>query len=53
MDKNILEISDQNHINIEVTLFYFSNNQLKIQNKNILENLAQKLINRKIFRLQN
>ena len=53
MNKNILEISDQNHINIEVTLLYFSTNQLKTQNKNILENSAQKLINRKIFRLQN
>ena len=35
IDKNILEISDQNHINIEVTLLYFSTNQLKTQNKNI------------------
>ena len=51
--KKILEISDQNHINIEVTLLYFSTNQLKTQNKNILENSPQKLINRKIFRLQN
>ena len=51
--KNILEISDQNRINIEGTLLYFSTNQLKTQNKNILENSAQKLINRKIFRLQN
>ena len=53
IDKSILEISDQNRINIEVTLLYFSTNQLKTQNKNILENSAQKLINRKIFRLQN
>ena len=53
INKNILEISDQNHINIEVTLLYFSTNQLKTQNKNIRENSAQKLINRKIFRLQN
>ena len=53
MNKNILEISDQNRSNIEVTLLYFSTNQLKTQNKNILENPAQKLINRKIFRLQN
>ena len=50
---NILEISDQNRIHIEVTLLYFSTNQLKTQNKNILENSAQKLINRKIFSLQN
>ena len=50
---NILEISDENRINIEVTLLYFLTNQLKTQNKNILENPAQKLINRKIFRLQN
>ena len=53
IDKNILEISDQNRINIEVTLLYFLTNQLKTQNKNILENSAQKLINRKIFKLQN
>ena len=53
MNKNILEISDQNRINIEVTLLYFSPNQLKAQNKNILENSAQKLINRKIFKLHN
>ena len=45
IDKNILEISDQNHINIEVTLLHFSTNQLKTQNMNILENPAQKLIN--------
>ena len=44
--KNILEISDQNCINIEVTLLCFLNNKLKTQNKNILENPAQKLINR-------
>ena len=50
MNKNILEISDQNCINIEVTLLYFSTNQLKTQNKNILENSARKLINRKICR---
>ena len=36
MNINILEISDQNRINIEVTLLYFSINQLKTQNKNIL-----------------
>ena len=53
IDENILENLDQNRINIEVTLLYFSTNQLKTQNKNILENSAQKLINRKIFRLQN
>ena len=53
IDKNILWISDQIRINIEVTLLYFSTNQLKTQNKNILENSAQKLINRKICRLQN
>ena len=52
IDKNILENSDQNRINIEVLLLYFSTNQLKTQNKNILENSAQKLINRKISRLQ-
>ena len=52
-DKNILEISGQNRINIEVTFLYFSTNQLETQNKNIQENSAQKLINRKIFRLQN
>ena len=44
INKNILEISDQNRINIKVTLLYFSTNQLKTQNKNILENSAQKLI---------
>ena len=43
MNKNIQEISNQNRINIEVTLLYFSTNQLKTQNKNILENSAQKL----------
>ena len=53
MNMSILEISDQNRINIEVTLWYVSTNQLKTQNKNILEISAQKLINRKIFRLQN
>ena len=47
-DENILEISDQNRINIGVTPLYFSTNQLKTENKNILENSAQKLINRKI-----
>ena len=47
--KNILEISDQNRINIKVTFLYFSTNQLKTQNKNILENPAQKLINRKFW----
>ena len=47
MDKIILEISDQNRINIEVTLLYSSTIQLKSQNKNILENPAKKLINRK------
>ena len=51
IDKNIQENLDQNRINIEVTLSYFSTNQLKTQNKNILENSAQKLINRKKFRL--
>ena len=49
MNKNILEISDQNRINIKITLLYFSINQLKTQNKNILENPAQKLINRKFL----
>ena len=53
IDKNILENSDQNRINIEVTLLYFLTNQLKRWNKNILENSARKLINRKIFGLQN
>ena len=53
IDKNIQESSDQNRINVEATLSYFSTNQLKTQNKNILENSAQKLIYRKIFRLQN
>ena len=52
MNKIIWEISDQNNIDIEVTLLYFSPNLLKTQNKNILENSAQKLINRKISRLQ-
>ena len=28
MNKNILEISDQNRINIEVTFLYFLTNQL-------------------------
>ena len=46
-NKNILEISDQNRINIKVTFLSFSTNQLKTQNKNILENQVQKLINRK------
>ena len=50
---NILKTSDQNCINIEIILLYFSTNQLKTQNKNILENPTQKLIDRKIFRLQN
>ena len=50
---NILGISDQNRINIEVTLLYFLTYQLKTQNKKILEDSAQKLIIRKIFRLQN
>ena len=57
MDINIVEISDQNRINIEVTLLYFSTSQLKTQKKNILENLSQKLVNKKkkkiIIRLQN
>ena len=53
IDKNILEISDQNCIKTEVTLLYFSTNQLKTRNKNILGNSAQKLIYRKIFRLHN
>ena len=52
-DKNILEISDQNRIKIEVTFLIFSTNQLKTQNKNILENSDQKLISKKLFRLQN
>ena len=47
MNKNILESSDRNCIDIEVTLLYFSTNQLKTQNKNILQNSAQKLIKRK------
>ena len=47
--KNILEILDQNRINIKVTFLYFPTNQLKIQNKNIQENPAQKLINRKFL----
>ena len=51
--KNILEILDENPFNFEVTFLYFLTNLLKTQNKNIQENLAQKLINRKIFRLQN
>ena len=50
IDKNILEISDQNRIKIEVTLLYFSTNQLNTQNRNIRENSAQKLINRKILK---
>ena len=53
IDKNILEIPGKNRNDIEITLTYFSTNQLKTQNKNILENSARKLINRKIFRLQN
>ena len=53
MNENILEISDPNCVNIVVTLLYFSTNQLKTQKKNILENSAQKLINRKIFWSQN
>ena len=53
IDKNIQEISDQNRIYIEVTILYFSTNQLKTQHKNILENPVQKLISKKIFRLQN
>ena len=53
IDKNILENSGKNRINIEITHLYFSTNQLKTQNKNILENPAQKLSNKKIFRLQN
>ena len=35
IDKNILEISDQNHINIEVTLLYFST---KLQKKTTTKN---------------
>ena len=31
IDKNILEILDQNRINIEVTLLYFSTNLVKTQ----------------------
>ena len=49
MHKNILEILDQNRINIKVTFFYIFLNQLKTQNKKILENPAQKLINRKFL----
>ena len=45
--KNIQEISYQNRINIEITFLYFSTNQQKTQTTNILENPAQKLINRK------
>ena len=45
--QNILEILDQNRISIEVTFLYFSTNQLKTLNKNILEKQDQKLINRK------
>ena len=45
--ENILEILDQNHISIKVTFLYFSTNQVETQNKNILENPDQKLINRK------
>ena len=45
MNENIQEISDQSRINIELKLLYFSTNQPKTQNKNILENSAQKLIN--------
>ena len=41
----MLQISDQ----IALTFLYFSTNQLKTQNKNILENPTQKLINRKIL----
>ena len=51
--KFFLSVTDQNRINIEVALLYFSTIHLKTQNKNILENSALKLINRKIFRLQN
>ena len=51
IDKNILEILDQNRINIKVTFLYFSTNQLKTQNKNILENPDQKTNQLKIFRL--
>ena len=47
--KNILEILDLNRINIKVTFLYFSTSQLKTQNKNFLENSAQKLINRKFL----
>ena len=43
IDKNILEISDQNRINIEVTLLYFPTNQLKTQYKNILENFQKNI----------
>ena len=48
-----LNLTLKNRINIEVTLLYFSTNQLKTQKKNILENSARKPINRKIFRIQN
>ena len=51
LHKNILKILDQNRISIEVTFLYFSTNQLKTENKNILENPDQKLINKKYFRL--
>ena len=47
--KNILEISNQNRINIEVTLLYFSTNLLKTQKKNILEISDQNRINTFIF----
>ena len=47
--KNILEILDQSRFNIKVTFLYFSTNQLETQNKNILENPDQKLINRKFL----
>ena len=41
IDKNVLKISNQNRINIEVTLLYFATNQWKAQNKNIQENSPQ------------
>ena len=39
---------DQNRIRIEIIFLYFSTNQLETY-KNILENLDQKLINRKFL----
>ena len=50
---NTKKQSHHTQTNFVVTILYFTTNQQKTQNKNILENPAQKLINRKIFRLQN